>query len=165
MHSSHHEFFWHGSHTMIDDEDDGDDGGKDGCGSGCGCGYGSGFVALFFGDSGCGLWDLLLRFPYVENYPIEPPLCIYDCLPWDWNWIGDLRNEFVWNSSLVDVFIRSMWKEYFHIQGNTFWKHAHCLWKARSLFMVWIVLALCFSTGKVRIRNNEYVIIIVVCNH
>lgn len=51
MCSSHHEFFWHGSHTMIEDEGDG--------GGGCG------FVTLLFDGLSGGLVDLLLGFPYV----------------------------------------------------------------------------------------------------
>lgn len=77
-------------------------------------------------DFGTSSWD----FPMVENYPIEPPQC--DCLPWDWNWNGGLKNWFVWNFGLVEVFIKSLWKLSFHIQRSTLWKHVCHLWKARN---------------------------------
>lgn len=84
MRSSQHEFYRHGSHVTIDDEDNGDCGGSNG--------YGCGLVALLFDYSDNGLWDLFLKFPHGGKLSDKTTTLGLAFLPWIE--IKGLKNEF-----------------------------------------------------------------------
>lgn len=132
MRSLQHKFCRHGSHITIDDEDDGDGGsgsGREAC---------PGLVAFFFDASSSGLVDLFSSSSAIEKHPIESPLCLYSCLPWDWN--EGLRNEFKNGNVWRKLFNESI---YIHMEGvreklleslsysrklSIFWKNAAILY-------------------------------------